>query len=163
VLATRCICWLGCFALLHRHPKDGHRCLLGNVLQEARQAARGPYYMDLYLPRQPAGLLLQAMRSIRLTYHHQRHRVYHQRGHAWRRHRAQTERARKRHDGGFLRYRINPIIVQEPNRAMMEREGVDLSHPVLRLNRRLIVCVSRYQVYIHTVQKIEYRITNVPI
>jgi hypothetical protein len=30
-----------------------------------------------------------------------------------------------------------------------------MSHPVLRLNRMLIVCVARNQVYTHTVQKMD--------
>jgi hypothetical protein len=38
-----------------------------------------------------------------------------------------------------------------------------LSHPVLRPNRMLVVCVPRNQVYTHTVHKMEYRITNVSI
>jgi hypothetical protein len=30
-----------------------------------------------------------------------------------------------------------------------------LSHPILRANRMLIVCVPRNQVYTHTIQKID--------
>jgi hypothetical protein len=36
---------------------------------------------------------------------------------------------------------------------MFENQARSMSHPVLRPNRMLIVCVPRNQVYTHTVQK----------